>query len=297
MRRAATLLLTLAGVCAGTSLAAQIRVTDARGHAVMLDRPAQRIISLAPHITELLFAAGAGDRVVGVVDYSDYPEAAKHLPRIGNLRALDLERIVALKPDLVVVWLHGSSMRQLDRVAALGLPIFHSEPRRLEDVAIELDRLGVLAGTEVAAARAAQAYRARLAGLRARYAGRRPIDVFYQVWTRPLLTVNDQHLISRVLRLCGGRNVFGALAPLVPEVSIEAVVVANPRAILTASVAPEYDREALALWHDWPRIAAVARGNLYTIDADLISRDTPRILDAAQAVCERLDAARREAAR
>jgi len=267
-------------------------VRDDRGVPVSLGAPARRMVSLAPHITELLFAAGAGDAVVGTVDYSDYPDAARRIARVGSVHALDLERVLSLRPDLIVVWLHGSPQRQLERLALLGVPIYYSEPRRLEDVASTIERFGRLAGTEQAAERAAAAYRARLAALRARYAGRAPVEVFFQVWNQPLLTVNDSQLISDVLRLCGGRNVFGSLAALVPAVSVEAVLAANPQAIVMASAGAENDARAFALWRAWPRLAAVADGGLFAVDADTISRQTPRIVDAAQTVCEGLDAVR-----
>jgi iron complex transport system substrate-binding protein len=289
----------LAASCAMVEVgaAADSAVRDDRGATLELRAPARRIVSLAPHITELLFAAGAGDYVVGAVEYSDYPDAARRIPRVGSVHALDLERVLSLRPDLIVVWLHGSPQRQLERLALLGVPTYYSEPRRLEDVAGTLERFGRLAGTGQAAGRAAAAYRARLAALRARYAGAAPVEVFFQIWNQPLLTVNDSHLISDVLRLCGGRNVFGSLATLVPAVSVEAVLQANPQVIIAASDDARHEAAALAPWRAWPRLAATAQGNLFAVDADSISRQSPRILDAAQAVCERLDAARARAQR
>ncbi len=289
----------LAVCCAAleSGSAAEVVVRDDRGATPELRAPARRIVSLAPNLTELLFAAGAGDDVVGAVEYSDYPDAARRVPRVGSVHALDLERVLSLRPDLIVVWLHGSPQRQLERLALLGVPTCYSEPRRLEDVASTIERFGRLAGTEREAGRAAGAYRARLESLRARYSGAAPVDVFFQIWRRPLLTVNDSHLISDVLRLCGGRNVFGSLATLVPAVSVEAVLAANPQAIIAAGDDAQRDAAALASWRAWPRLAAVARGSLFAVDADSISRQSPRILDAAQAVCERLDAARARASR
>ena len=288
------------GFACGLAVAAEltnIAVRDDRGVTLELRATARRIVSLAPHITELLFASGAGDYVVGAVDYSDYPDAARRVPRVGSVHALDLERVLSLRPDLIVVWLHGSPQRQLERLALLGVPTYYSEPRRLEDVASAIERFGRLAGTQQAAERAAAAYRARLAALRAGYAARPPVEVFVQVWNRPLLTVNDSHLLSDVLRLCGARNVFGSLATLVPAVSLEAVLQANPQAIVAASEAAQGDAAALAPWRAWPRLAAAAQGNLFAVDADSISRQSPRILDAVQTVCERLDEARARARR
>ena len=286
-RFALAAMLTLCCATAG----AEIRVVDDNGETVVLREPARRIISLAPHVTELLYAAGAGDRIVGAVEYSDYPGAARRIPRIGDNVQLDLERIVALKPDLIVVWLHGNAQRQLDKLAKLGIPVFYNEPHRLGDIARSLGQFGRLAGTEAVAARAARAFATREAELRARYAGRAPVRVFYQIWQRPLMTVNGEHLISDVIRLCGGQNVFADLKPLVPVISTEAVLEADPEAIGTAIIDAKA-QDGLESWKKWPRLTATARGNYFFIPADLISRHTPRILEGAQQMCEHLDVAR-----
>ena len=271
--------------------AAEIRLTDDAGRSVTLKQPARRIISLTPHMTELLFAAGAGGRVVGTVEYSNHPHEAQRIARIGDSAQLDLERIVALKPDLVVVWQYGNAQRQLDKLLRLGIPVYYNEPRRLPDIARAIEQLGRLAGTEAVALPAARAFVARVAELRRRYAGRAPVTVFYQIWDQPLLTVNGEHLISDVIGLCGGRNVFAGLAPLTPEISTEAVLAADPEAIggVTAEAGQAGNLDA---WKKWPRLQAVARGNLFVIDSDLISRNTPRILDGAGQLCEHLAAAR-----
>lgn len=271
--------------------AAEIRLTDDAGRNVTLKQAARRIVSLAPHLTELLFAAGAGGHVVGTVEYSDYPRAAQAIARIGDSAQLDLERIVALKPDLVVVWLNGNAQRQLEKLLRLGIPVFYNEPRRLPDIARAIEQLGRLAGTEVVALPAARAFLAREAELRGRYAGRAPVTVFYQIWDQPLLTVNGEHLISDVIKLCGGQNVFAGLKPLTPEISTEAVLAADPEAI--AGMSAEAGQAGnLDQWKRWPRLQAVARDNLFVIDSDLISRNTPRILDGARELCAHLAAAR-----
>lgn len=275
----------------GTAVAAGIHITDDAGRSVSLAHPAQRIISLAPHMTELLFAAGAGAQIVGAVEYSNYPPAAQRIARIGDSAQLDLERIVALKPDLVVVWQNGNAQRQLEKLLHLGIPVFYNEPRRLPDIARAIEQLGRLAGTEAVAQPAARAFAARVAGLQRRYAGRDPVRLFYQIWDRPLMTVNGEHLISDVIRMCGGRNVFAGLRALTPEISTEAVLAADPEAIggVTAEAGQAGNLES---WKSWPRLTAVARGNLFVIDSDLISRNTPRILDGAEQMCEQLAAAR-----
>ncbi len=287
MRCALAFTLTLGGVAA----ADEIRLTDDSGRAVTLKAPAQRVISLAPHLTELMFAAGAGSRVVGTVEYSHYPEAAKAIPRIGDSSLLDLERIVSLKPDLILVWQHGNAQRQLDKLLSLGIPVFYNQPNRLPDVARSIEQLGRLAGTEATASAVARAFVAREAELRKRYAGRAPVRVFYQIWEKPLMTINDEHLISDVIKLCGGQNVMGSLKPLVPVISTEAVLDADPE-VIAGATAETNTSGKLDNWKEWPRILAVKRDNLYVVHTDLISRHTPRILDGAQQICEQLDAAR-----
>jgi iron complex transport system substrate-binding protein len=274
---------------------AAISVTDDTGATVTLAAPAQRVISLAPHVTELLYAAGGGAKMVGAVSYSDYPTQAQQLPRVGDNKALDLERIVALKPDLIVVWRHGNAQRQLERLRELHIPLFFSEPHHLDDVAVSLTKLGQLLGTSAAADAAAATYRADIASLRAQYANRPPVSVFYQVWERPLMTLNGEHMISDVIALCGGRNVFAGLQPLVPTVSTEAVLAANPEAIVTAApgaTRPDTALPQLDTWRAWPGLAAVANNNLFAIDGDLINRPAPRIAQGARQLCEDLELAR-----
>ena len=194
-------------------------VRDDYGIAVRLPSPAARIVSLAPHLTELVYAAGAGARMVGAVEYSDFPPAARELPRVGSDAHISLEAVLALKPDLIVAWPNAGSVRSINRLGELGLPVFRSEPRELEDIATTLERLGVLAGTAAEAGRAARVFRARRLQLEKRYAARPKVRVFYQVWDRPLLTVNGDHVISKVIALCGGENVFAALPLIAPEVA------------------------------------------------------------------------------
>jgi iron complex transport system substrate-binding protein len=271
--------------------AAAVSVQDDSGTTVTLERPAQRIVSLAPHLTELLFAAGAGDRVVGVSAFADYPEAAKALPQVGDSAMLDLERVVALRPDLLVVWRDGNSPQQLARVARLGIPVYASELGTLADIAGTLRRLGRLAGTEAGANARAAAFEQRLAALRERYAGRAPLRLFYQVWERPLLTFNDRHLVSQGLALCGARNVFGALAPLVPMVSEEAVVAADPDVIVTGRSGGE-GPDGLDGWRRLTRLKAVRQGALIVVDPDTLHRSSDRIVEGLDQLCARLDTLR-----
>lgn len=279
-------------VCALACLPArgEIVVTDASGVSIKLAAPARRIVSLSPHITELLFAAGAGDRLVGTVDYSDYPPAARALPKVGG-HALDLEAIVALKPDLVLGWQSGNPAASVARLRALGLTVHLSEPDRIEDIAGELERIGQLTGSGVTANAAAQAFRERYAKLAARYSRRPPVAVFYQIWKQPLMTVNGKQIISDAIRLCGGRNVFAQLPILAPTVTVEAVIAANPE-VIVASGMGESRPEWLDDWRRWTSLKAVARDNLYFVPPDLLQRHTPRILDGAEKLCVDLEAAR-----
>jgi iron complex transport system substrate-binding protein len=293
-RLLACCLLPLAGL--PTSTRAALEMSDDTGRFVRLPAPAQRIVSLAPHVTELLFAAGAGARVVGVVAYSDYPPQAQALPRVGGYSSVDLEAVAALKPDLVIGWQSGNRDAHLDRLAALGIPLYLNEPRSLDDVARSLERFGRLAGSEVEGAAAAAAFRARHRALAARYRERPPVRTFYQIWERPLMTVNDHHLIADVIRLCGGTNVFGGLGPLAPTIGVEAVLAANPEAIVASGMdaaRPEW----LDQWARWPGLAAGAAGNLFFIPPELIQRHTPRILDGAERLCEQLETARQRRAK
>lgn len=278
-----------------TPALAALSVVDDAGRTVTLAAAAQRVISVAPHTTELVYAAGGGAAMVGAVAYSDYPEAARALPRVGDNRALDLERIVALKPDLLVVWRHGNADRQIAALEALGIPVYLSEPKRLDDIASSLERLGVLLGTPTVADAAAADFRRRIAALRARYAARPSVNVFLQIWDRPLTTLNGSQIVSDVLTLCGARSVFATLKPLAPTVTDEAVLAANPEAIVTTAAgatASDAALPSLARWQRWPELAAVARGNLFAVDGDWLTRPTPRLALGADVLCRDIELAR-----
>lgn len=277
-----------ASVLLCASVRAEVTAVDDGGRRIALPAPAARIVSLAPHATELLFAAGAGARVVGVSDYSDFPAEARQLPSVGGSMQLDLERIVALKPDLIVAWKSGNSPKQIARLRALGFAVFESEPRRFDEVASSLERLGALAGSPQGRERAVQ-FRSRLAALRERYAGRSPVTVFYQIWPSPLMTLNDAHIVSEAIRLCGGRNVFGHLGVLAPTVSREAVVRADPEAIFVS----DERSDAFDRWRSFPRMRAVRSGHLFRIDGGIMNRAGPRLAEATETLCERIDRARR----
>jgi iron complex transport system substrate-binding protein len=284
-------LLSLACLLVSPDASAEIRVIDDTGKPVILAKPARRIVSLAPHVTELLYAAGAGSRMVGAVEYSDYPEDAKRIPRVGSGFGFDMEAIVAMQPDLIIAWQSGNPSWQVARLSGLGFPVFVTEPRRLDDVAGLLERLGRLAGTEAVATKVASEFRHQRAQLQAHYSGRPPVAVFYQVIDVTLLTVNGQHLINDVIDLCGGQNVFSDLPSLTPRVDVESVLQKNPDVILASGYAPLWPtwRER---WRAWPAFSAAARGNLFFIPPDLIHRHSPRILQGAEQVCAALEKAR-----
>ncbi|MCO6411952.1 MAG: cobalamin-binding protein [Thiogranum sp.] len=270
-----------------------IEVIDDAGRSVRLSAPAQRIVSLAPHITELLFAAGAGDRVVGVSQFSDYPPEAAALPQVGGGAGLDLEAIIGLRPDLVVAWQSGNSAGQLQQLERLGLTLFYSEPGMIDSIAVNLERLGRLSGTQTRAATAARAFRDAVKALRSRYSGREPVTVFYQVWEHPLMTVNGEQIISDWIRLCGGVNLFEHLAELAPVIDLEAVLQADPQVLIAGRYQGSNDGWRRQ-WLRWPQLRAVANGHLYTVPAEMIARQTPRALPAVEELCGHLEMARQQ---
>jgi len=248
-----------------------------------------RVVTLAPNLTELVFAAGAGDTLVGVSAYSDYPPAAARLPAVGDAFAVDRERLATLEPDLLFAWESGTPVHVVDELRRGGYRVETIRTRSLEDVARALRRIGELTDHADTADRAADAYDAELAAIADQYADREPIRVFYQVSARPLYTVNGKHYVSELIRLCGGRNVFADLGELAPAVDVEAVVARDPEAILASSDAGE---DAFAQWARWPELAANRYDNHFLMPADEIGRATPRLAAAARAVCEALDTAR-----
>lgn len=268
-----------------------VTVNDDSGATIILTSPARRIVALAPHAVELLYAAGAGERVIAAVDFSDYPEAARALPRVGGSAGLDLERIIVLKPDLVVAWASGNPRRIIERLRALDVPVFLTEPRRLADIASNIERLGILAGNARIAREHARRFTLEYRQLAARYSGSPPVRVFYQVLDPMIVTINGSHLISEVGRLCGGQNVFETLPKLDPVVSEEAVLQANPEAIV-ASGTPESWTRWRERWRGRPDLTAVRNGALYFIPADVLHRQGPRILEGAGRLCADLDNAR-----
>jgi iron complex transport system substrate-binding protein len=285
-------MLAAAVLCLGlhTAAAAPVEAVDAIGTRVALSQPARRIVSLAPHATELLFAAGGGDRVVGVLSPADWPPEASRLPRVGDAMAVDLERVLALGPDLIVTWPYLAPA-QIERLRALGVPIYVSDPHTPEAIAEDLERLGVLAGSAEVAARAAERFRARLAAAVATPRDHTRLTVFYEIWNQPLFTVGGGHLITAALDLCGGKNIFASLALPAPQVSIEAVLAARP-AVIVAGTDDAVRPAWLDDWRRWKDLPAVKHGNLFVVDANLLHRAGPRFADGVAQLCAALALAR-----
>jgi iron complex transport system substrate-binding protein len=272
---------------------AEVCARDDTGAELCLLEPAQRIVTLSPGATELVFAAGAGGQVIGVVDYSDYPPEAENLPNVGSHTRIDLEALVVLKPDLVVTWVSGNPVEQVTMLDQLGMASFAIEPRTFEGVSSVLERLASLAGTESEGYAAATRFRQGIDELAEQYRGREPVRVFYQVWDQPLMTINDEHLIGKVISLCGGQNIFGEMARLVPRIGPEDVLAGDPEAILSGGGEEDGNSyTSLEHWTQFGSMAAVAAENLFIIPASPISRPTPRLLQGARTICEKLDVAR-----
>lgn len=288
MFRAPLCMLFFACVFPSSFVDAAVTSVDDSQRRITLNKPAQRIISLAPHATELLFAAGAGSQIVGVSDYSDYPDQAKKITSVGNIFALDLERVIALKPDLVVVWGTGNAKLLTSKLRENHVTVFESEPHDFEAIASSMERLATLTGTTAIGFAAAEKFRTRLASLRQNYKlkdTQKYISVFYQVWRKPLITLNDQHLVSQAIHLCGGKNIFGNMKEISPTISVESVLSQNPQVII-ASTGEKQD--VLADWLQFPGLLAVSKNNLFTVEGDWINRSGPRILDGTEVLCQRL---------
>jgi len=272
-------------------LSAAVSVLDDEGTVVELPQAATRVISLAPSLSELLFAAGAGSRIVGVVEYSDFPEAARAIPVVGRHDLLDMERILQLNPDLIVAWQSGNPRASVARLRELGFAVYIAEPKRLDSIPSHLERLATLTGTEPVGNRAAREFRKHLTLLADTYEKRSPVSVFYQVWDLPLISAGGNELINDIIELCGGRNIFADITLVAPKVSTEAVLARNPDAIIASGMDIERP-EWLDDWKNWPTVTAVHNGNLFFVPPDLLQRHTPRALLGASMMCEQIDQAR-----
>ncbi len=275
---------------------ASLCVRDDSDRKVCLEHPARRIISLSPGSTELLFAAGAGPRVIAVETNSDYPPEVKSLPRVGGHKNLSVEVILSMKPDLVVVWSSGNNSRNIHKLESLGLTTLHLDPKDFPDISSAIRRLGVMAGSVPQANTSADQFDQQLARLKTRYENRAPVSVFYEIWRTPLMTMNRHQIISKAITLCGGENIFADAAPLIPRISKEVLVARNPEVILGSDYRPDPQQTALEAmkdyWKPWNTLTAVQKQQMFTLPRDEISRPTPRLLIATGQMCEILDGVR-----
>lgn len=285
----------LAALLLASPANAAISVTDDSGRTVTLAQPARRVVALAPHITEQLYAIGAGERVVGTTDHADHPPAARKIPRVARAHSIDLERVAALQPDLIVVWGSGFPPTLLEALRRLGPPVYVNEPGALDSIATSMQRLGRLTAAPQAED-AARAFRQRISELREHHAGRTPVRVFYQVWQQPLMTLSGRHVLTEAMTLCGGRNVFADLSPIAPQVSIEAVLAADPQLIATAEPDARAS-DALDPWRRHAALSATRLGQFATLDANTLNRHSPRMAEAIGTLCERIENARQAVTR
>lgn len=290
MARLRELVLILGLVLSGTTSAQSISVVDDNQRTVTLAGPAQRIISLAPSLTELLFVAGAGNRIVGVSEYSDHPPQAQGIPIVGRYDLLDMEAIVAYDPDLIVVWRSGNPQAAVQRLIDLGFNVYIAEPRTLLSIADHIENFATLAGTQETGQAASRYFHEQLDALRSRYQDSAKVTVFYQVWNEPLISVGGDELINDIITLCGGSNVFSELG-LAPKVSVESVLERDP-ALIIASGMDIARPEWLDEWRRWPQLQAVANDALFFIPPDLVQRHSLRVLSGALQMCGQIDSVR-----
>ena len=278
---------------AQSALAAPLVVTDDTGATIRLAGPAQRIVVLAPHVVENLYAIGAESHIVAAVDYSDYPPAAQALPRVGGYARFDVETILLKKPDLIIGWASGNPAAQLDQVRALGIPLYLSQPNRFEDIARELRQFGLLTGRTAEAERVASGFLARLEALRRNNSNKPKVRVFYQIWQSPLMTIGGGQIISSAIAVCGGENVFSSLKAMAAQVSEESVLAADAEAFVAGGMG-EVRKDWLEDWRRWKQLSAIKRNNLFFVPADLMQRHTLRLMDGTEQLCAHLDTARRK---
>lgn len=266
-------------------------IIDDDGQFVRLEKPASRIISLAPSLTELVYATGAGDKLVGVVDYSDYPPQADLLPVVGRFDLLDVERIVELQPDLIIAWRSGNPRSSISQLKNLGLTVYIAEPKNLTSIANHIYKLSVLTGTQEEAKSTIQEFNRTYEELRTQYSNRAKIKTFYQVWDKPIITVGGNELINDIIELCGGENIFKEIQLVAPKIDQESVLIRNP-AVIIASGSNTERPKWLDDWKRWPDLTAVTEGNLFFIIPELLQRHTPRALIGATQMCTYIERAR-----
>ena len=283
-------LVVVSGLITARASFAGITLVQANGETLTLTTPAERIITLAPNLAELVFAAGAGGQLKAVVEYSNFPAQVKQIPRIGDAFRIDLERIIELEPDLVIAWKSGNPQTALQKLEQLGITVWQVEITRPEEIADAVENISHAAGTQAVGQAVARQLRGKLADLRHENADKSLVDYFYQIAPRPLYTINGRHIISRSLEICGGSNIFSELPTLAPQISRESVIIINPQAMIAPQISG--DPPALAVWQDWPRLQAVQNKTMLYLPADEISQATPRLLHSIDLACKLLDQVR-----
>lgn len=271
---------------------ATITVTDYAGEVVSLVSPAKRIVALAPHAVENVFSAGAGDRLVGVMDHSDYPEAAKDIDIVGTYQSINYERLLELKPDLVIVWQSGNTAAVVQRLKQLGFRVYQDEPKRIQDIAKSIRDIGVLAGTSAQANQVATEFLNGVDQLKRRYQNLQPVSVFYQIWHQPLQTLNGSHLVSDLITACAGNNIFADQIALAPVVSMESILAKNPQAIIGGATSLGGDWQGA--WQAWPSLSAVKNNHIFAVDSDHTNRATVRLALGMKSICQHLQQVRNE---
>ncbi|NNJ91880.1 MAG: cobalamin-binding protein [Gammaproteobacteria bacterium] len=279
-------------VCCFSPLSAQsLQVTDDLGQKITITKPADKIVALSPHLAELVFDAGAGKHLLATVEHADFPRAAKLIPRLGSYNALDFEKLFALQPDIVLVWLSGNGDATVEKLRRLGFNVYVSEPRKLSDISKTIRNIGKLSGTLDIAEHRASKFDADLKVLQQRHQQSSTISIFYQLWDKPLITINEEQLIDEVIQLCGGLNIFAGLPILAPTVSTEELILKNPQVII-GGAKPQERKKWMQHWQQWSMIRAVQNNHHYFINPDLMSRQTTRMLDGAAELCSILDKVR-----
>jgi len=265
-------------------------INDDEGRSVTFTKPAKRIISLSPHATELLFAAGATDQIIATVSFSDYPEQAKRIPRIGGHQKIDIETIIKLNPDIIIAWKSGSQDGQIAKLKELGFKIYYSEPRRFKDIANNIINLGKMLGTTVHATETANKFLKKLNDLKIKYKDRSIVSVFYQVWNEPLITINKDHIITSIIEFCGGRNIYADVASRAPRIGIESILSANPDAIIigVSETKTNWNKQ----WYKWQGLDAVKNNHVFVVNADYMVRQGVRVLKGIETVCDDLNLVR-----
>ena len=256
-------------------------------------RNAQRIIALSPHSVELLYALDVGDRIVGTTEFSDYPEAAKSIERIGGYHGIQTERIVELKPDLIVAWEGGNRSEDLGQLESLKLPVYRSETKRLRQISDEIKALGILTGTRKKADQLIESFHHDLENLTVQHQGKPKVSFFYQLWSAPIRTISKGSWINEMLEICGGENIINDPNLDYPQISLETVLLNEPQAIIIPSSHGHDNGELSGLkWNDWPEIPAVKNDHIYRINGDILHRFSLRVVEATKILCKTFDGVR-----